>query len=75
MADKTMPITGGCLCGAIRYEATETPHDAGYCHCRTCQKAYGNVFTVGAAFPKDRFRFTRGEPRLYRSSEIAERGF
>ncbi len=38
MSDKTMPITGGCMCGAVRYEATEPPQEVGYCHCRMCQK-------------------------------------
>ena len=32
MSDKTMPITGGCMCGAVRYEATDPPQKVGYCH-------------------------------------------
>lgn len=77
MGDKTMPITGGCLCGAVRYEADGpfVVDDGGYCHCRMCQKAYGNGFGVFAAIRKDAFRFTRGEPKFYKSSNIAERGF
>ncbi len=75
MTDKTLPITGGCMCGAVRYEATEPPQEVGYCHCRMCQKNTGSAFGVFAAFQEDAFRFTRGEPKLYKSSDIAERGF
>ena len=70
-----IPVTGGCLCGAVRYESSDPPNLVGFCHCRMCQKAYGGVFAVFADFPGDAFRFTRGELRYYRSSEIATRGF
>jgi len=70
-----VPVTGGCLCGAIRYESTEAPELVGFCHCRMCQKASGGLFLVFADFEGDSFRFTRGEPQYYRSSEIATRGF
>ncbi len=75
MGDKTLPITGGCMCGAIRYEATEPPQEGGYCHCRMCQKATGNLFYSYAAFRSDAFRFTQGEPKFYKSSAWLERGF
>ena len=35
------PITGGCLCGKVRYEITAEPVGTANCHCRTCQKAVG----------------------------------
>ena len=76
MGDKTLPITGGCLCGAVRYEANEPPGDyGGYCHCRMCQKAYGSGFSAYVDFASDAFRFTLGEPKLYKSSNSGERGF
>ena len=40
-----------------------------------CQQSGGNLFIVFADFSGDAFRFTRGEPRYYRSSEVATRGF
>ena len=75
MAESTLPITGGCLCGAVRYESTEPPIGAGYCHCSMCKKARGGIFAVGASFGRDRFRFTQGKPKIYKSSAFAERGF
>ncbi len=63
MAGKTLPVTGGCLCGAIRYESTAPPNWVSYCHCRICQKAYGALFGLFAAFPEAAFRYTRGQPK------------
>lgn len=63
------------MCGAVRYEATELPQRALYCHCRMCQKATGGPFEASAFFNNDAFHFTRGKPKLYKSSDIAERGF
>ena len=75
MSDKTMPITGGCRCGAVRYEATEPPTDVAYCHCRMCQHATGCPHGMAAIIPVKGFRFTRGAPKFYKSSAWAERGF
>ena len=68
-------ITGGCLCQSVRYEADHQPVDTGYCHCRMCQRALGNVFGTWAAFRLEGFRYLKGKPRWYRSSDIAERCF
>ncbi len=75
MSDKSMPITGGCMCGAVRYEATEPPQEVEYCHCRMCQKWTGNLFMSYAGFRSAAFRFTQGEPKFYKSSAWVERGF
>ena len=75
MSEIQIPITGGCLCGAIRYESSEPPVEAGTCHCHTCQKSTGSAFAVGAMFSRSAFRFTKGEPKLYRSSSIMDKGF
>ena len=40
-----LPITGGCLCGAVRYEILAKPIGAGNCHCRSCQKSGGTAYT------------------------------
>ncbi len=39
MSEKALPMTGGCLCGAVRYEAAELPSVVNYCHCRMCLAA------------------------------------
>src|SRR5262245_25678266 len=44
---KKVPVTGGCLCGEIRYKVTEPSLDNNYCHCRMCQKFSGAPFTAG----------------------------
>lgn len=68
-------ITGGCLCGAVRYEATEEPVNGGYCHCSLCQKISGGFHTVMIKFPNSGFSFTKGEPSYYHTSELQKRGF
>jgi hypothetical protein len=75
MAVTSEYLSGGCLCGAIRYVCTEWPCDVHYCHCRLCQKAFGNIFAVFGSLPKMSLQFTRGTPHLYRSTPYAERGF
>jgi len=67
--------SGGCLCGAVRYESSVAPSDASYCHCRMCQQSVGNAFAIYADFPTAAFRFVAGAPKVYRSSPFAERGF
>ena len=74
MAAKKEVYTGGCLCGAVRYEGTNLLSTV-YCHCRMCQKAMGAPFFAGSQFPRESFRITNGEPRWHRSSEVMDRGF
>jgi len=67
--------TGGCQCGAVRYAITtplENPH---ICHCRMCQKAFGNYFAALVGTKKTGFRWTHGTPSFFRSSSIVNRGF
>ena len=75
MTEKHFPITGGCLCGAVRYESANPPLDGGYCHCSKCRKAYGGLFGVLLILPASGFRFTKGQPKYYRSSDWTRRGF
>ena len=70
-----MTTTGGCQCGAVRYELAKPPRRASICHCRMCQKATGSYFEPLANVELKDFEVTRGELALYRSSPVAERGF
>jgi hypothetical protein len=37
-----MQLTGGCVCGAVRYRIDAMPFDAGYCHCTLCRRSSGS---------------------------------
>ena len=67
--------TGGCLCGAVRYRVAAWRGGATLCHCRTCQQAGGGPFMAFAPVAHADFALTQGALKLYRSSDIAERGF
>jgi hypothetical protein len=58
-------LTGGCLCGAVRYGFSGEPDFALLCHCRDCQKQTGSAFTAGWRLPAAGFRVTQGTPKLY----------
>ena len=67
--------SGGCQCGAVRYQLLETPSNPCICHCRMCQKQFGNAFGAFAGVASDQFRVTRGEVAWFQSSADALRGF
>lgn len=69
MADGTKTHRGGCLCGALRYEAEGEPLYAGYCCCADCQKASGSGFVPFMGFPSRAVRF-RGAARPFVSKAI-----
>jgi hypothetical protein len=68
----TDTFTGGCQCGAVRFRATGL-RQAAICHCRMCQKAFGNYFAPLVMV--DGVEWTRGAPTFFRSSNLAQRGF
>jgi hypothetical protein len=70
-----MTSTGGCLCGALRFTATAEPVDAGYCHCRLCQRSTGATVLAWASYPAASFSYSRGEPARYQSSQHGHREF
>jgi hypothetical protein len=67
--------TGGCQCGAVRFRIEGALHHASVCHCRMCQKAFGNFYAPLATVNPGTLSWTRGEPKRYRSSRHVLRGF
>jgi hypothetical protein len=58
-------FTGGCACGAIRYEVNAEPIMMFNCHCRDCQFTTGSGFTPVVDVPAKAFKITKGSPRYY----------
>ena len=75
VVNKDEPITGGCLCKKIKFLSASKPKWISICHCRMCQKAYGNPSAIFVAFEKGYLEFVSGSPKFYKSSDIAKRGF
>ena len=46
-------VSGGCLCGSVRFLATGKPYRVGLCHCLDCRKHHGALFFAAAIFPQD----------------------
>ena len=60
-----LPFTGGCGCGAIRYECTAEPISMFNCHCRDCQRVTGAGHACVVLVPAASFKLTRGERRYH----------
>jgi hypothetical protein len=57
-------LSGGCGCGAVRFEITEPLVSARYCHCTRCQRRTGTAASASAAVVPGSFRVVQGEDRL-----------
>lgn len=72
-----MAISGGCLCGALRYEISGSFKGAGHCHCSICRKAHGAAFVTWAHIDPAQFRWVSATDTLgkYESSPGMRRCF
>lgn len=59
--------SGGCLCGAVRYDILTDPVVVAVCHCTHCQRHSGAVFSTNLLVPEDGYRQT-GETKAYEDS-------
>lgn len=69
------PYAGGCLCGAVRYEADGAPLHVAVCHCSLCRRSIGAPAVPWATFRRAGFKVVTGAPAWNRSSDHARRGF
>ena len=60
----SQPLTGGCLCGAVRFEITRPFRRASYCHCSRCRKHSGGAALAHGRVPRDGFRLISGEEHV-----------
>jgi hypothetical protein len=67
-------LSGGCLCGDIRYRIEAPPVEALFCHCCMCRRAHGAPVVAWLTVPRAGFAVT-GNPVAYRSSPKALRCF
>ena len=74
MEKHAQTVTGGCMCGAVRYEAPE-PHAIVYCHCQSCRKHTGAAVATLVGYLKNEIKWIGHERKTYRSSQDIKRGF
>src|SRR4029450_10007528 len=75
MTIQNIPVAGGCLCGAVRYESKEPPIRGYICHCTMCRRNYGGFFGATVRFPGSAFKLTKGRLRAYAATKFAKRCF
>lgn len=60
-----MALTGGCQCGAVRYELSIEPLAVYICHCRECQKQSASAFGISVRVAKSAFRLQQGDVKSW----------
>jgi len=65
-----LPQTGGCQCGAVRYEITQAPTLVYTCHYTECQRLTGSAFSMALVVAADAFHLAGAQPRpIQRTAE------
>jgi hypothetical protein len=72
-------FSGGCMCGAVRYEISAEPMMSAICYCRDCQRSTGSAFASVLVVPKAAFKLTKGQLKEFEvtadSGNKVSRGF
>jgi hypothetical protein len=71
----TLPLDGGCLCGAVRFRVSAAPGEVSHCHCTLCRRASGAPVVTWATVPSAAFSLVQGTPREFRATPSARRTF
>jgi hypothetical protein len=74
MSDDTK-MTGGCMCGAVRYETTGLSFEITHCHCHSCRKHNGAAVVTLVGFMADQVTFNGEKRKIYESSPGVGRAF
>ena len=65
MVEVSLPIRGGCLCGACRYELRKPPYMVYVCHCTDCRRQSGSAFGMTMPAPRAALALLTGSPSSY----------
>jgi hypothetical protein len=70
-------LTGGCLCGGVRYELEPPFRRANACHCSRCRRHSGSAFLAQGRVARKRFRLLQGAElvRTFRPEGRAAKAF
>ena len=61
----SLPLRGGCACGAIRYQVRAMPLFLYACHCTDCQRQSGSAFSLGLPVAASAFQIERGQAKAW----------
>jgi hypothetical protein len=59
------PLSGGCQCGAVRYEISGPPTNLYICHCRECRKQSASAFGISLFVKREDFRLIKGATKRW----------
>lgn len=71
MIEVRLPQTGGCACGAVRFQLTALPYTVYLCHCTDCRRQSGAAYGISMFAPRDAFAITQGELASWRKPNSA----
>ena len=75
MTDTADKLTGGCMCGAIRYQVDGRPDRVLHCHCQSCRQHTGAAAATLAVFAPEQVRFSGSARKLFNSAPGVGRAF